>query len=131
MSPLSTEIELVAMANEVTTSVASPAVADARGRARDAARALVGVAGWISRAKSLSAMQKAMGDLAAYAPAWDPAAPLRALPVVHGRVDEAVVALAAVSSSLVPFFGAKSLRCAMAFWAVESDPAVWQTVAAA
>lgn len=129
MSSLSTETELVAMANEVTTSLASPPVTG--NRARDAARALVGVAGWLSRAKSLSAMQRAMGDLAAYAPAWDPAAPLRALPVVHGRVDEAVVAIAAVSSSLVPFFGAKSLRCAMAFWAVESDPAVWQTVAAA
>lgn len=119
--------ELVALATEVTTSVSSPATSRS---ARDAARALIGVAGWISRAKSLPAMQKAMGDLAAYAPAWDAAAPLRALPVVHGRTDEAVVAIAAVTSSLVPFFGAKSLRAAMAFWATETDASVWQAMAA-
>ena len=125
--PTTTQTELLSLAADVTTSVASPAC---QRSARDAARALVGIAGWLTRAKSLPAMQKAMGELAAYAPAWDPTAPLRALPVVHGRVDEAVVALAAVSSSLVPFFGAKSLRAAMAFWATENDASVWQAMAA-
>lgn len=118
---------LTAMAGDVMASVASPL---AIRTARDATRALVGVAGWVSRKTSLPVMRRAMGTLALYAPAWDPISPLRALPVVNGYCDEHVVLIASVASTLVPFFGASSIRAAMAFWATEDDAAVWQAIAA-
>lgn len=99
--------------------------------ARDAARALCGLVGWLSRTSSLPAAQQAMAELVRYAPAWDASAPLRTLPVVNGKVNDVVMCIAAIASTLVPTFGAGALRSAMAFWAVESDPSVWNVVAAA
>lgn len=119
--------DLRAMSVDVVTSRAS---APAARSARDAARALCGVAGWITRATSMQAMQAAMAELARYEPAWG-AGGLRALPVKNGYVDATVAMIASVASTLVPFFGAAAMRSAMAFWAVETDSAVWQTVAAA
>jgi hypothetical protein len=111
--------------------IGTRASAPAARSARDAARALCGLVGWLTRTSSLPKVQTALAELARYAPAWDAAAPLRALPVVNGRVNDVVMCVAATTSTLVPFFGAAALRSAMAFWAVESDPSVWQSVAAA
>lgn len=118
---------LTAMGGDVMASFASPPIVRT---ARDAARALVGVAGWVSRKTSLVAMRNAMAALALYEPAWAPSSTLRALPVVNGYCDDHVVLIASVASTLVPFFGGKALRAAMAFWATEDDTAVWQAIAA-
>lgn len=120
--------DLRAMSADVVGSVAS---APSCLSARDAARALCGLAGWIANQRGVAGMQRAMAELARYEHAWSSKGPLRALPHHNGRVDESVVCIAAAASTLVPFFGAGALRSAMAFWAVESDPSVWQLVAAA
>jgi hypothetical protein len=54
---------------------------------------------------------------------------MRALPTQYnGAVDENIVLVAVIVSSLERAFGAQNLRSAMAFWATERDPATWQAV---
>jgi len=98
--------------------------------AREAARALVGVVGWVSRQTDVLTMQEAMAALARHTPAWEHN--FASFPIRHdGLVDRNVALIACVCSGLVRLFGARSLRSAVAFWATETDAAVWQTVAEA
>jgi len=120
--------ELLAMSSDVATS---PPVICRAATAREAARALVGLVGWISQRSGAQAMQAAMVALASHNEAWDPSrGPLfRSLPAVNGQTDVNVAMIATILSGLVPQFGVRALRSACAFWATEADPAVWQAVA--
>lgn len=124
--------QVLALATAVLSS--SPAPHRATLTARQAARVLVGVSGWLSRKLrgGLPAMQATFYELVTYEPAWDPAHPLIHLPMRgDGLVDENVALLAVVASGLIPDFGLENVRCAIAFWATESDPQIWRDVAAA
>lgn len=122
--------DLLALGADVHTS--APATARPILTAREAARALVGVIGWVSHRSSTLEMQDLLAQLVRHDPAWEPGAMFRALPLRYdGRVDELMALVASVASGLVPLFGVGPLRAAMAFWATETDPAIWQTVAAA
>lgn len=123
--------DLLALAADVMTSpiaTAHPPVS-----AREAARALVGVVGWVVRRYGVLAMQRAMADLARHDLAWKTA--FRSLPTNGtgrtGRIDEELALIASVASGLLPLLGAAPMRAAVAFWATEQDPAIWQSVAAA
>lgn len=118
--------DLLAMASDVFTSPASPVLSMT---ARDAAKALVGVAGWISRRVGVDGMQERMGLLARHGKAWS--SDFSDLPTgIDGRVDEHVLLIAVVASGILPLAGAARVRAAMAFWATERDASVWQQVAA-
>jgi hypothetical protein len=119
--------DLLALASDVTT--AGPVV-KRQGSAREAARALAGLASWVSSRVGVIRMQECMTDLARHTDAWRPGPGfMRDLPTQYnGFVDEHVAMVAIVSSSLAHCFGAANLRAGMAFWAVERDPAQWQAV---
>lgn len=122
--------DLLALSADVMSS--APATTKPVMTAREAARAIVGITGWVSRRSGQNAMQKAMADIARHVDAWRPASPFHSLPTRYdGRVDENVVLISCVISSLVPLFGLGPLRAAVAFWATENDPAIWQSIAEA
>ena len=119
--------DLLALASDVIT--AGP-VARPQGSARDAARALAGLASWVSHRVGVIRMQECMTEVARHTDAWRSGPGfMRDLPTQYnGFVDEHVALIGVVSSSLVHAFGASNLRAGMAFWAVERDPAQWQAV---
>lgn len=123
---------LAALAHDVLCSPATPVLdrADLRAlTARDAARAMIGVAGWVARRVGVDAMQERMSLLVRHEPAWE--TNLHDMPVGYdGRVDEYVALIAVVVSGLLPLFGVARVRSAMAFWATERDSSVWQQIAA-
>jgi len=121
--------DLLALGSDVMASPASSSLAVLT--ARDAARALVGVAGWVSRRVGVDGMQERMGMLVRHAGAWTAEGCLHDIPVQYdGRVDEHLALIAVVASGLWTLFGPSKLRSAMAFWATERDSAVWQQLAA-
>lgn len=130
-SAADTRSEVLALASDVMACVPTPARATLT--ARMAARILTGVAAVLSRARrgGQESMRAAFYALAAHAPAWSSESPLHALPTVDGYADPDVVLIAAVASGMVPDFGLHNVRAAVAFWATETDPAIWQHVAAA
>lgn len=119
--------DLMAMASDVDTSVPSRFMP---GTARDAARALAGLASWVANRTGVIRMQECMATLARHQGAWRRGADLmRDLPVgFDGKVDEYVALIAVVSSSLSHAYTPGALRSGMAFWAVEHDAAAWQKV---
>jgi hypothetical protein len=118
--------DLLALASDVTSSLPC---AYRQGNARDAARALAGLAGWVANRTSVVRMQECMSALVRHPGAWRHGAVMRDLPVQYnGLVDEHVALVAVVASSLAPAFGVVNLRSAMAFWATERDPAAWQAL---
>lgn len=122
--------DLLALAVDVMTSVVASAKPSMT--AREAARAVVGLVGWVSKRSGVLAMQDAMSDLARHGDAWNPEHPFRSLPTRYdGRVDENLALIASVISAMVPLFGLRNMRSAVAFWATESDPEIWRDVAAA
>lgn len=112
---------------ERALSVMRPDVVASTMSARTAARCLSGVVGLAARRYSVSAMQRACGDLARFDAAWShsqlPAGP-------DGRVSELVEMIAVVARGILPLCGVDAMRAALAFWASESDPAVWTSVVA-
>lgn len=121
--------DLLALASDVYASVDG---SHTQLTARDAARALVGVAGWVSLRVGIDGMQDRMAQLVRHAPAWESgAAALHDLPTQYnGYCDELLALIAVVASGFVSLFGIHKLRAAMAFWATERDASVWQTLAA-
>lgn len=97
--------------------------------ARTAAAVLAGVASFISRKWTVELMQRTCADLVRYDDAWRTSFGI--LPAgVDGFVTEATQLVAVVARGLLPLAGAENLRAALAFWASEDDPAVWNQVAA-
>jgi hypothetical protein len=89
---------------------------------------LSGIIGLGAIRYSLDTMQRACADLVRAKRAWETT--LGELPRDHtGRVPEPIVMVAAVARGLYPIAGAENLRAGIAFWAVESDPAVWMSIA--
>lgn len=123
--------ELVALAIEVSAS--APAPARATLTARQAARVLTGVAGWLSHGHGGAAgMRETFAELASHADSWLPERPFRSLPLRYdGKVSAELALLASVCSGMVADFGLRALRSAVAFWATETDPQIWRDVAAA
>jgi hypothetical protein len=124
---------LVALAHDVMCTEPSNLVASGNTRAwltaRDAARATVGIAAWVARKVGVDGMQERMAILVRHELAWS--TNLHDMPIsFDGGVDEQVALIATVVSGLIPVFGARSLRSALAFWATERDPSVWQQIAA-
>ncbi len=113
--------DLLARATDV---MAAPSVRRGRISASEAAHALAGIASYIQRTSSLEAMQAACAALARHDDAW--ATSLRTLPSSNGTVDQAVLLLAVVCRGLMEIAGTENVRAALAFWATETDPAVWQ-----
>ena len=96
---------------------------------RTAAACLSGIVGLVSRRFSVDVMQETCAELARCDDAW--ATSFGRLPMTYdGRVSEPVQLIAVVARSLLPLAGADHLRAALSFWAIETDPAVWQAVAA-
>ncbi len=97
--------------------------------ARTAAACLSGIVGLVSRRFGVDAMQRTCAELVRYQTAWSTSFGL--LPIGHdGVVGESVQLIAVVARSLLPLAGPKNLRDALAFWAIETDPAVWNQIAA-
>jgi hypothetical protein len=97
--------------------------------ARTAAAVLAGIVGLVSRKWSTDVMQETCAGLVRHDAAWTKS--FVELPAgIDGRVTEATQLIACVARSLLPIAGAENLRAALAFWASESDPAVWNEIAA-
>jgi len=97
--------------------------------ARTAAAVLAGIVGLVSRKWSTDVMQESCAGLVRHDAAW--AQSFVELPAgIDGRVTEATQLIGCVARSLLPIAGAENLRAALAFWASESDPAVWNEIAA-
>lgn len=90
--------------------------------ARDAASALSGIVDLMAREQGMSAMRSACAMLARRTAARDWA-------TLQG--DSALRILAAVASGVALVAGIDNTISALAFWACETDPAVWREVAAA
>lgn len=95
--------------------------------ARTAARCLAGICGLISNRWSVDEMQRTCAALARHERAW--ATSFGDLPRDNGSVSDATQLVACVARGLLPLAGAGGVRAALSFWAVETDPAVWQSVA--
>ncbi len=116
--------DLRASAQSVT---AAPAADTGSMSARTTAACLTGIVGLVSRRFSVDVMQRACADLSRHSCETS----FRELPAGHdGVVPEPVQLIAVVARSLLPIAGVKNLRAALAFWASEDDPAVWQSLAA-
>lgn len=118
-------------------------IADLRGRAaavmnapvegilmspRTAAACLSGIVGLVARRWTVDTMQRTCAEIARSDVAWS--SMLGRLPHVNGIVSEPMQLVAVVARSILPLAGEKHLRAALAFWASEDDPAVWNSVAA-
>lgn len=94
--------------------------------ARQAAAILSGVCGLVARRTSVDEMQRTCAQLARMAPLC-----FGRLPTDHtGRVTEAMALVAATARAILPLAGESNLKAALAFWASEDDPAVWNQIAA-
>lgn len=103
-------------------------VGSARISARSAARCLWGVMSLVARQTSTKAMQHACASLVRADVAWTSA--LAVLPVgLDERVSPELEQIAVVARGILPLCDAETMRAALSFWAVESDPAEWQRVA--
>lgn len=101
--------------------------ADARMTARQAARVLTGVVSHVARMSSTDTMQRACAELVRCQPAW--ATSFRQLPeAVRPDVDQAIQLIVVVCRGMLAVAGADAMRAALAFWATEEDPSVWQQV---
>lgn len=97
--------------------------------ARQVARCMSGVVALIARQVGAYAMQRACAELVRDPRAW--ATGLCELPRrPDGQVDLSIDQLAAVARGLLAVCSEDTMKSALAFWAIESDPAVWQRVAA-
>jgi hypothetical protein len=96
--------------------------------ARTAAQCLSGVVGLVAQRFGIRAMQDACAELVRYDAAWD--TDLGKLPRDYtGAVGEALELVATVARGVLPLSGATALREALAYWATESDPAAWMSLA--
>lgn len=129
--------DLRALAFDVYVGVGAPVQrspldypGEARMSALDAAQALAGPAAWIGRFRGPVRMREVMAELVRHTEAWRAVPrPFGNLPLlVCGRVDADVLLLACFASGLVKAYGLEHLRAAMAYWAIEADPASWQRV---
>jgi hypothetical protein len=119
-----TEIaDLRARAAAVATNGAEP-----RMSARAAARCLSGVVSHVARQWSRDVMQRACAEIVRCDPAWQTS--FRVLPRVDGDLVQAIELITVIARGILPLAGVESMRCALAFWATEEDPAVWQSVVA-
>ncbi len=99
---------------------------DVRMSARAVAACLSGVVALVARRWSVDVMQRACADIARFDAAWQTS--FGSLPLVDGRVAEAVEMIAVVARGILPLSSTDAMRAALAFWASESDPAEWQRV---
>jgi len=96
--------------------------------ARGAASALSGVVRLVSIQHGHAAMQRACAKLAQ----WSELPELgRSWCTAKIASDQAVAVLAAVADGVAVVAGYSNTRAALAFWACETDPAVWRDIAAA
>lgn len=103
-------------------------VPETRMPARTATRCLSGVIGEVSRRWGTEAMQAACAELVRSELAWSSS--LGKLPLQHdGRASEATQLIAVVARGMLELAGVDNMRAALAFWASESDPAVWASIA--
>lgn len=107
--------DLLANASDVMVERPIAAVHDLS--AKQAARALMPMVGYVNMHFGQDAQQRACAELAR-AKIWD------------SRLsdDQATILLCVAATGLEHLSGAKNLRAALAFWATESDPTVWQSV---
>jgi hypothetical protein len=127
MTTTQANLDLHQLANAVTEF----SVYDgARGvSARQAARCMSGIVNLVQRQHGVYAMQRACGELVRDARAWS--SNLTILPRgADGRIDPALEHIAIVARGMLAIAGVEAMKSALAFWAVETDPAVWQRVAA-
>lgn len=95
--------------------------------ARSAARALAGIAAIVSRQYGTEAMVRAMAQLAGDQAAWD-------VRMTRFRLDPSMgpelEMVATAARALIAVSSVDAVRAAVAFWATERDPVVWQQVTA-
>lgn len=120
-----TDTDLRARARDVATPTTRQAI-----EARSIAQSMFGVIGLAVRQFSLDGMQRACADLAASSMPWETSRAL--LPRgPDGRVTPQVEFIAGAARGFHALAGSETLRSALAFWALESDPAVWMSFARA
>jgi hypothetical protein len=96
--------------------------------ARTAARLLFGAIGLVAARHGVGVMQSTCAELVACDAAW--ATRFGTLPRgADGRVAEPMVLISGMARGILPMAGAERLQAALAFWASEQDPAVWQAMA--
>lgn len=112
-------------------TVTDPAPAPpTRMRSRHVAMCLSGIVGLAARRFSLERAQRACADLARADRAWETR--LGDLPrALNGVVPEEVVLISAAARGLYAVAQPSEIRDALAFWAAESDPAVWMSLSEA
>lgn len=92
--------------------------------ARGAATVLSGVVRLVAIHAGQDVMQRACAKLARSRVGWTDA-------TGDARVDHAMAVLVAAADGVAAIAGYDNVRAALAFWACETDPAVWRDVAAA
>ena len=104
--------------------------ADQQMSARGAACCLYGAVSLVASRHGVDAMQRSCADIVRCDAAW--ASNFGTLPrAMDGSVPETIRMIATLARGVLPMAGVARTRAALAFWAVEDDPAVWQLVAAA
>ncbi len=94
---------------------------------RAVARCLSGVVSLVSRQWSVYEMQRVCAQLVRDASVWSSG--FAVLPRERdGRINPALEQVAVIARGILPSCDVDAMKAALAFWAVESDPAVWQRV---
>jgi hypothetical protein len=115
--------EITDLRNQAAAVLVAP-VSDGRVSARQAAAILSGICSLVSRRWTVDTMQRACAALARMKPFTFAVLPAD----VNGVPSDPVQLVAVVARSILPMAGEANLRAALAFWASEEDPAVWQIV---
>lgn len=112
--------------SQAAAVIAAPAADGGSVSARQAAAILAGICGFVARRSSVDAMQQACATLARMK-----VMDFGKLPTgFDGRVAEEISLIASVARSVRSLAGDDAVRAALAFWASEDDPAIWNQVAA-
>ena len=119
--------DLLARATDVMVSLAPGEVAGATVGAREAARALLGIVYHLQGKHGLAVVQRTCADLARCDEAWQ--SNMTTFPRELTE-DRPLRLVAVVCAGLLKVATRDSVRSALAFWATENDPAIWQSVAA-
>jgi hypothetical protein len=98
--------------------------------ARGAACCMYGAVCLVAERHGVDAMQRSCADIVRCDAAWS--SNFGTLPrAMDGTVPETIRIIAILARGVIPLAGADRTRAALAFWAAEDDPAVWQRVTAA
>lgn len=123
---MSWKLEIVKLREDATAVHAHAPTVVGLG-AREIARVLSGVTSIVARKHGVEEMQRVCAELVLDRAAWQ--SRLAVLPrKTDGYIDPELEMIATVARGLLHCSSVEAVRSALAFWASERDPAVWQSV---